>query len=339
MPPRTRQRPAARQSPRAASAARWTSPHVLGLQDAKPADIRALLRLALACEPHARPGARPLPALFGRTVANLFLEDSTRTRLSFTLAARRLSAITLDLTAAASSVNKGETLHDTAKTLVAMGADAVVIRHSSAGAALLLSREVDACILNAGDGRHEHPTQGLLDALTIGEAFDRTKSLDFSGLRVAIVGDLANSRVARSDIAALTALGANVVCAGPPPLAPAEFRALGCELTHDPDEALDGAHAVQMLRVQVERAAAVGSLREYADAWQLTPERASRLRKGAIIMHPGPMNRGVEIHPSVADGARARMERQVALGVPVRMACLLATFHAKKLIPASALKP
>lgn len=339
MPARARQRTAARPAARAAAPPRWPSPHILGLQDAKPNDIRALLRLALRCEPHARPGAKPLTALTGRTVANLFLEDSTRTRLSFTLAARRLSAITLDLTTNASSVNKGESLHDTAKTLVAMGADAIVIRHASAGAALLLTREVDACILNAGDGRHEHPTQGLLDAFAIGEAFSRLKSLDFSGIRVAIIGDLANSRVARSDIAALTALGASVICAGPKPLAPDEFRALGCDLTHDPDEALEGAHAVQMLRVQTERAAAVGSLKEYADAWQLTPERAGRLRKGAIVMHPGPMNRGVEIHPSVADSARARMERQVALGVPVRMACLLAAFHAKKLIPASALKP
>lgn len=330
MPARSRQRP---------DAATWPSPHVLALQDARPADIRALLRLAIRCLPHASPGAQPLPALYGRTVANLFLEDSTRTRLSFTLAARRLAAITLDLTASASSVSKGESLHDTAKTLVAMGADAVVIRHASAGAALLLTREVDACILNAGDGRHEHPTQGLLDAFTIGEAFDRLDSLDFSGLRVAILGDLANSRVARSDVAALTALGATVVCAGPPALAPKEFSALGCTLVHDPDEALEGAHAVQMLRVQTERAAAVGSLKEYAEAWQLTPQRAARLRKDAIIMHPGPMNRGVEIHPSLADSARARMERQVALGVPVRMACLLATFHAKGLIPASALKP
>ncbi|MGD9693217.1 MAG: aspartate carbamoyltransferase catalytic subunit [Phycisphaerales bacterium] len=317
----------------------WPSPHVLALQDAKPADIRALLHLAVRCIPHAQPGATPIPALYGRTVANLFLEDSTRTRLSFTLAARRLGAITLDLTASASSVNKGESLHDTAKTLVAMGAEAVVIRHSSAGAALLLSREVDACILNAGDGRHEHPTQGLLDVLAIGEAFDRLDSFDFRGLRIAIIGDLANSRVARSDIAALTALGATVVCAGPPALAPKEFAALGCTLVHDPDEALEGAHAVQMLRVQLERAAAVGSLKEYADSWQLTPQRAARLGKGAIIMHPGPMNRGVEIHPSVADSAQARMERQVALGVPVRMACLLATFHSKGLIPASALKP
>ncbi len=335
MPARARRKPAPGRAPRDPA---WKSSHLLGLQDAAPTDIRALLRLAVRCIPHAQPGAKPLPALYGRAVANLFLEDSTRTRLSFTLAARRLGAITLDLTASASSVSKGETLHDTAKTLVAMGAEGVVIRHSSAGAALLLSREVDACVLNAGDGRHEHPTQGLLDALTIGEAFDRLDTLDFRGLRIAIIGDLANSRVARSDIAALTALGATVVCAGPPALAPKELAALGCALVHDPDDALEGADAVQMLRVQLERAAAVGSLKEYAETWQLTPERAARLNAKTIIMHPGPMNRGIEIHPSVADSAQARMERQVALGVPVRMACLLATFQAKGLIPASALQ-
>ncbi|TVQ59487.1 MAG: aspartate carbamoyltransferase catalytic subunit [Phycisphaerales bacterium] len=299
---------------------------VLALRGVDAADIRAILRRAAAYA-DAAPGADTThPALRRRPVANLFFEDSTRTRLSFSIAAARLGAAPLDLHAAGSSVSKGETLIDTARTVEAMGVAAMIVRHRCAGAAAAVASRVACPVINAGDGRHEHPTQGLLDALTFAQAHGREDGFDFSGLTVAIVGDALHSRVARSDAAAFTALGARVVLAGPPALAPpALARALGCESTHDLDEALGAADAVQMLRIQFERLADTGAIagpEAYARAWQLTPERAARMKRAAIVMHPGPMNRGVEIHPDVADGPSSRVLRQVDNGVPVRMATL-----------------
>lgn len=309
------------------------SPRCLLQLAGMPAErLRGLLRDAAARLSDPAPETR----LQARTVANLFFEDSTRTRLSFTIAARAEGAEAVDLTAAGSSVSKGESVADTARNVEAMGVAALVVRHRSSGAAHLVARAVRCAVLNAGDGRHEHPTQGLLDALTIAEAFDRVDSLDLSGLRVAIVGDIASSRVARSDVAILRALGASVVCVGPPQLAPEGLACLGCEVSHDLDAQLEGADAIQMLRIQFERhadarigegspsSAAIPSLRDYREDYALTAQRAARMKPGAIVMHPGPINRGVELSADVADGPRSRILRQVTIGVAVRRAALAA---------------
>lgn len=281
--------------------------------------IRALLSRAAIHA--AAPDARH-ETLRGRVVANLFFEDSTRTRVSFTIAARRLGADVVDLSSKGSSVAKGETIADTARTVEAMGAHAIVVRHHASGSAKIIADAVQCVVMNAGDGRHAHPTQGLLDTLTIASEFDRVDGFDLRGLRVGVVGDLAHSRVARSDIGALTKLGAEVVCVGPPQLAPSSLTTLGCEVSHDLDEVIPTLDAVQMLRVQFERGASVGSVREYAARYQLNDARASRMKRGAVVLHPGPMNRGVEISPDVANGARSRIFLQVKMGVAVRMAGL-----------------
>lgn len=316
----------------------WAGRDLLGLQGMPASDLRDLLGRArdlapLANQPETRTGV-----LAGKTVATLFFEDSTRTKTSFTLAARRLSADVIDLSAGASSVNKGETLIDTARTVEAMGVSGMVVRARQSGAAAMIAAAVACPVINAGDGKHEHPTQGLLDLLTIAEAHGRLDGFDLSGLRVAIVGDVVNSRVARSGIAGLTTLGARVVCVGPPALAPGSLRALGCEVSHDLDAVLPEMDAVMMLRIQFERhgegadpkvapggaprSAAIASVREYRQGYGMTAERAARLKPGAIVMHPGPMNRGLEIDAAVADGARSVILTQVARGVAVRMAVL-----------------
>lgn len=275
--------------------------------------------------------------LAGRTVATMFFEDSTRTRTSFTLAASRLGARVVDVSGGATSVNKGETYADTARVVEAMGVDAIVTRARQAGSADLIARAVDCAVINAGDGRHEHPTQGLLDAYALAEAHGRLDGLDLSGLTVAIVGDVVNSRVARSAIAGMTTLGARVVCVGPPALAPPGLAATGCAVALDLDEVLPIADAVMMLRVQFERhgdvsspeargeprrSAAIASAREYREGYALTADRAARMKPGAVVMHPGPINRGLELDGAVADGPRSVILRQVAAGVPVRMAVL-----------------
>lgn len=295
--------------------------------------IRTVLRRAHEFA-QLHPGER-LETLRGRSVANLFFEDSTRTRVSFSVAARRLGADVFDLTSKGSSVSKGETVADTALTVEAMGVDALVVRHAASGAVDLVANAVQCAVLNAGDGRHAHPTQGLLDALVFATAHRRCNEFDFSGLRIAIVGDLANSRVARSDIAVFSKLGASVVCAGPENLAPRHLEALGCRVTNNLDEALDGCDGVQMLRVQLERGAALGSAREYTRRFQLNGERAAGMKPGAIVMHPGPMNRDVEITSEVADGERSRILAQVAAGVPVRMAALTLAIEAMDTQPRS----
>lgn len=260
--------------------------------------------------------------LAGLTIINAFFENSTRTLLSFEIAGKRLGADVVNMHAATSSVKKGETLIDTAMTLNAMRADAIVIRHASSGAVRLIAEKVDCPVLNAGDGQHEHPTQALLDALTLRHALGCE---DFTGLKVTICGDILHSRVARSNILSLTALGAEVRVCAPPALMPAEVEAMGVVPFHDFDAALAGADVVMMLRLQQERMQGqfIPSPREYRHLYGLTLDRLGRAAPGALVMHPGPMNRGVEIDSQVADHAeRSLITRQVEMGVAIRMACL-----------------
>jgi aspartate carbamoyltransferase catalytic subunit len=265
--------------------------------------------------------------LAGLTIINAFFENSTRTLLSFEIAGKRLGADVVNMHAAQSSVKKGETLIDTAITLNAMRADAIVIRHGSSGATRLIADKVDCPVLNAGDGQHEHPTQALLDALTLRHALaERGEGAeDFTGLNVVICGDILHSRVARSNILCLTALGARVRVCAPPALMPAGVEAMGVEVHHNFDAALDGAEVVMMLRLQSERMSGqfIPSPREYRHLYGLTTKRLALARPDALVMHPGPMNRGVEIDSEVADLAgRSLITRQVEMGVAIRMACL-----------------
>ncbi len=269
--------------------------------------------------------------LDGVTIANLFFEDSTRTRVSFTLAAQRLGASVVDVSGKGSSVSKGETLRDTARTIEAMmgagGAGVIVVRCRQSGGAKAVADSTECAVINAGDGRHEHPTQGLIDALTLSRALGREADFDLSGVRVAIVGDCVASRVARSNIACLTALGAEVVCCGSPAMAPGSLTSLGCAVTHDLDGLIPEVDAVMTLRIQFERIGSggggIGSEREYRQRYGLTDERGGRMRPGAWVMHPGPMNRGLEIDSGVSDGERSLVLRQVSAGVSVRMAALV----------------
>ncbi len=266
-----------------------------------------------------RATVKKLPTLRGRTVVNLFFEDSTRTRTSFELAAKRLSADVINFSAKGSSVSKGETLKDTALTLEAMGSDAVVIRHSWSGAPVNLSRFLRGSVINAGDGTHEHPTQALLDAYTMRQRLGRIE-----GLKVTIVGDILHSRVARSNVLLLHTLGADVTLVAPPTLLPVGVDAWPCAVSYDLDAVLPKSDVVMMLRVQRERmgAAYFPSTREYARRYGLDVRRVQTLSDEAIVMHPGPMVRGMEIAPEVADGARSTIVEQVANGVSVRMAVL-----------------
>jgi len=262
---------------------------------------------------------KKVPALRGKTVVNLFFEPSTRTRTSFELAAKRLSADVINFAQSSSSVVKGETLLDTARNIEAMQADIIVLRHSSAGAAEALARGVKSSVINAGDGWHEHPTQALLDLYTI-----RERGLRFEGLRVAIVGDVSHSRVARSNIYALTKLGAEVRLIGPATMMPLDIRQLGVQVYYNMDEGLRGVNVIMMLRLQLERQgrALFPTIREYARLYGLTAERVKLADAGAIVMHPGPINRGVEISPDVADSLSSVILDQVANGVAVRMGIL-----------------
>jgi aspartate carbamoyltransferase catalytic subunit len=261
---------------------------------------------------------KKLPTLRGRTVVNLFYEDSTRTRISFEAAAKRLSADVINFSAKGSSVSKGESLKDTALTLQAMGADAVVIRHGASGAPHRLANWVDGSVVNAGDGTHEHPTQALLDAFTMRERLGR-----LAGLNVTIVGDVLHSRVARSNVVLLATLGAKVTLVGPPTLIPVDISATA-QVSYDLDSVLPASDVVMMLRVQTERmnASYFPSAREYSRRYGMDGARMRRLPEHAIVMHPGPMNRGMEISPEVADSPRSTIVEQVANGVSVRMAVL-----------------
>jgi len=295
----------------------WDRHHLISTEGADADQARRLLSLA-----HEDQFAHD--ALAGRAVANLFFEDSTRTRVSFTLAAQRLGASVVDLSSAGSSISKGETLIDTAWTLESMGVDALVVRAGQSGACGLIADHVGIPVINAGDGTHQHPTQALTDALNIGRSHGRTDSWDFSGLSVAIVGDVVSSRVARSNVGLLTALGARVTLVGPPMMCPGGLATLGCKVSSDLDDLVEQMDVIMTLRIQFERGggARLGSRREYHDQYGLTLERAERMRDGAIVMHPGPMNREVEIAGGVADGPRSVIRDQVAGGVPVRKAAL-----------------
>ena len=291
--------------------------HLLSISDLTRGDIERILDTARALASSLDRDVKKLPTLRGRTVINLFYESSTRTLSSFELAAKRLSADTLSVRSSGSSVDKGESLKDTALTLAAYDPDVIVIRHPSIGVPQLVARLTGAHVVNAGDGKHQHPTQALLDLFTMREAFDR-----LDGLHVAIVGDVLHSRVARSLIEALTLVGARATLVGPPTLIPRGIEALGCRTSYDID-AIRDADVIYALRMQSERmeagAAFVPSLREYAARWGITPER---VRPGQVVMHPGPMNRGVEIDPRVADSDAARITTQVRSGLVVRMAVL-----------------
>jgi aspartate carbamoyltransferase catalytic subunit len=300
-------------------ATRLRGKDLLGIAELSPAEILLILDTAEAMKEIASRPIKKVPTLRGRTVVNLFIEPSTRTRTSFEIAEKRLSADSLSIAASTSSLVKGETLADTALNLQAMSPDLIIVRHAYSGASHFLSRICRAGIVNAGDGMHEHPTQALLDAFTIRERKGR-----IAGLKVAIVGDLLHSRVLRSNVLLLTKLGAEVWICGPPTLVPAGIARLGVRVTTSIDEAVEGADVVMMLRVQLERMQGgyFPSLREYYAVFGLTPERAARAKPDAIIMHPGPMNRGVEIASEVADGAHSVILDQVANGVAVRMAVL-----------------
>ena len=292
---------------------------LLGIADLSPAEIELILDTAVAMKEIGTRPIKKVPALRGKTVVNLFFEPSTRTRTSFEVAEKRLSADTLSLAVASSSVVKGETLVDTALNLEAMQPDMIVCRHSSSGACHLLARTCRSAIINAGDGMHEHPTQALLDAFTIRERKQRLQ-----GLKVAIVGDLLHSRVLRSNIHLLTKMGADVWVCGPPTLMPADIGRFGVQATSDVNQAIADADVVMMLRIQLERMEGgfFPSLREYFTVFGMTEARLERARPDVIIMHPGPMNRGVEIASEVADGPYSVILDQVANGVAVRMAVL-----------------
>ena len=295
------------------------SKDLLGIADLTPEEINLVLDTADAMKEVASRPIKKVPALRGKTVVNLFFEPSTRTRTSFEIAEKRLSADTLNIAIATSSVVKGETLADTAMNLEAMRPDMIVLRHSSSGACHLLSRICRSAIINAGDGMHEHPTQALLDAFTIRE---RKKQL--KGLKIAIVGDLLHSRVLRSNILLLTKMGANVWVCGPPTLMPTDIARFGVTATSSIDEAARDADVIMMLRIQLERmeGAFFPSLREYFNVFGMTEARMHLARPDVMIMHPGPMNRGVEIASEVADGPYSVILDQVANGVAVRMAVL-----------------
>jgi aspartate carbamoyltransferase catalytic subunit len=284
------------------------------------AGIEAMLDLTSSFVEVQQRDIPKVPALRGKTVVSLFYEDSTRTRLSFETAAKRLSADTMTFSVASSSVKKGESLLDTVQTIDAMGVDAIVVRHGGAGAAHRVASWTGASVVNAGDGRHEHPTQALLDAFTLRR--HRGPSLD--GCRVAIVGDIANSRVARSNVVALRALGCDITLVGPPTLMPSRLDGWPVTVSYDLDDVLPDVDVVYLLRIQTERIsdARFPSIREYSTRWGLTATRAARLKPDTLVMHPGPMNRGVEIAADVADSARSLVTEQVANGVAVRMAVL-----------------
>lgn len=293
--------------------------HLLGLEDLSAEEITLILDTAAGMKEIFTRTVKKVPTLRGKTVCNLFFENSTRTRTSFEIAAKRLSADVVNFNVATSSVAKGESLLDTARTIQAMGVDFVVMRHSCPGTPHLLSRRLQMSVINAGDGAHEHPTQGLLDVFTIRERKGRIE-----GLKIAIVGDILHSRVARSNIWALTKLGARVALVGPSTLVPREFEKLGCEIHYDLQKGIADADVINLLRIQLERQRKnlFPSIREYRLLYGLTRERLAWAKPDVLIMHPGPVNRGVEISQEVADGDQSAINEQVTNGIAVRMAVL-----------------
>jgi aspartate carbamoyltransferase catalytic subunit len=297
----------------------WTRKDLLGLDELSAPEIVHILDTAESFKEVSTRSIKKVPVLRGKVVALLFFEDSTRTRMSFELAASRLSADTLLLTAKGSSVAKGETTLDTVRNVEAMGVDIFVIRHSQSGAAHMLARNVKSSIINAGDGQHEHPTQALLDIFTIRQRMGRVE-----GLKVAIVGDIAHSRVARSNILGLRKLGAEVVVVGPPTLVPSAIKSMGCTISNNLDEVLGEVDVINMLRIQFERfsGSQFPSIREYSSFFGLNAQRLKRCKPNVLVMHPGPINRGVEITSEVADGPNSCILQQVTNGLAIRMAVL-----------------
>lgn len=293
--------------------------HLLGLAGLSAQELGQLLDTAATMREVLRRSVKKLPTLRGKSVVNLFHENSTRTRMSFEVAAKVLGADAYNISSTGSSAAKGESLVDTARNLDAMHPDVIVVRHASSGAAAMVARHVRAAVVNAGDGQHEHPTQALLDLFTLRERWG-----GFEGRTVAIVGDVLHSRVARSNIAGLTALGANVVLCGPPTLAPRHLAQPGVTVTASLKEALGAADAVMMLRLQLERmdAAFIPSSREYSRLWGVGLRQLEWMKPDAFVLHPGPVNRGIELSPEVADGPRSVILDQVENGVAVRMAVL-----------------
>jgi len=292
---------------------------LLGIRDLSIEEVTLILETADSFKEVSGRDIKKVPTLRGKTVVNLFFEPSTRTRTSFELAAKRLSADVINFTTSTSSMVKGETLLDTASNIQAMRADFIVLRHPAAGAPHILARALQAAVINAGDGGHEHPTQALVDLFTL-----REKKREFRGLRVAIIGDISHSRVARSNIFALTKLGAEVRIAGPPTMIPRDIEHLGVSVFYNLDEALAGVDVIMMLRLQLERQgiALFPGIREYATCYGLTPERLRMASPDVLVMHPGPINRGVEISAEVADSVSSVILDQVTNGVAVRMAVL-----------------
>ena len=306
----------------AANATRWTRKDLLSIEELSREEIELILKTAESFKEVSAREVKKVPALRGKTIANLFFEPSTRTRTSFEVAAKRLSADTINFSSSGSSTSKGESLTDTAKNIEAMHVDTIVMRHSSSGAAVHLARNIKAGVINAGDGIHEHPTQGLLDMFTIQE---RKKKIE--GLKVCLIGDILHSRVARSNIWGLTKLGAKVTVCGPPTLIPQGIERLGVTVSYDLDKVIEEQDVLNILRIQLERqrGAFFPSIREYAAEYGLSKERMTRAKKDAIVMHPGPINRGVELAAEVADGPQSVILDQVTNGVAVRMAVLFHT--------------
>lgn len=297
----------------------WTRKHLLTIAELSRAEIVYVLDTAQGFQEVSTRSIKKVPALRGRVVVLMFFEESTRTRMSFELAAQRLSADTIDFAEKMSSTSKGETLLDTARNIEAMGVDIMVLRHPAAGAAQHLAKAVKCCVINAGDGQHAHPTQALLDLFTIRERKGRVE-----GLNVAIVGDILHSRVARSDLRGLQKLGANVTFVGPPTLAPKSFETMGARVTADFERILPEMDVISMLRIQKERMTAGGfpSVREYVRLYGMNRERLGRCKPDVLIMHPGPVNRGIELAADVADGPHSSILQQVTNGLAVRMAVL-----------------
>jgi aspartate carbamoyltransferase catalytic subunit len=297
----------------------WKRPHLLGLEELSKEELVHILDTAQGFQEVSTRSIKKVPALRGRVVVNLFFEDSTRTRMSFSLAAQRLSADVLEFGAGKSSVSKGESLRDTVRNIEAMGVDTFVIRHAAAGAPHYITQFSNCHVINAGDGQHEHPTQGLIDIFTIRERKGRIE-----GLNVVIVGDIAHSRVARSNLWGLTKLGANVTFCGPTTLVPRAFEKMGAKISHDLDAALREADVVNMLRIQHERISSqvFPSVQEYIRLFGLTSQRLKRGKPDVLVMHPGPINRGVELASDVADGPNSSILRQVSNGLAIRMAVL-----------------
>ena len=297
----------------------WQRRHLLGLEELSADEITLILDKAEAFKRATAEGRRKLSLLEGKTCVNLFFENSTRTRISFSLAARRLGANTVDFSASTSSLSKGETVIDTAKNIEAMGVDVVIVRHRTPGTPRLLAQNLDCAVINAGDGPHEHPTQGLLDIMTIRQRLGRIE-----GLTVALVGDIAHSRTARSNIAGLKKLGAHVIVCGPSTLVSPRWTELGVEYSYSLDEILPRVDVLNLLRIQFERqfTRPFPSVREYALLYAMDSKRLARTKKNILILAPGPINRGVEVTPDVADGPQSAILDQVKNGVAVRMAVL-----------------